>query len=1085
MVAGIDLGTTNSAIAVIRDGKAEIIPNADGDRTTPSVVMIDGDDVIVGEEAKNNITSAPLNVCQFVKRKIGDIGWMFRPKNGRQMTSEEISARILKKVTEDAEAACDMKIDDVVITVPAYFDDARRLATKQAGEIAGLNVIGLVNEPTAAAIGYAYGSNIIDGNVMVYDLGGGTFDVTVLKLSDNMRKAEILSSAGDRNLGGFDFDNFIIGKFDDEFRNKFGFSIEEDKEASGDLKEKAEEAKISLSTRDKTSFSVTSFLKQRNNLRFEITREEFEDMIKPFVEKTGRLMKQAMSDANLSWGDIKEIFITGGSTRIPLVQAYIKEISGIEPSHALNPDEAVAIGAAYYADIIKSKNNDTLPESGKNVVVRDICNHSLGIIALDNGNDEKAFKHILKGSHLPASGKGTVFPLYDNQNEFIIDVFEGESEDPKYVEIIGKAHIDFAPRKRTDGVIVTFYYDVDGIIHVYLTDDVTKESMGEFAIDRKSNLSADRIIEIKREINPGRQQRDHREDDESESDKEISESNGRGIPTEENIDDSELPPEEQLDRMIGLESVKEEVKGIIAVQEYDKARKKELNIDYRSEGSLHLVFEGNPGTGKTTVANILYKILKERGVLSENGQFVSVGRSEIVGQYLGETARNVEKLFKKANGGLLFIDEAYSLISSDNDPFGKEAVDALVQWTEATKDNVMVVLAGYTDEMENFLDTNPGLASRFPKRQRIIFPDYSDEELLEIAKLKAGDQYYSFTGEGEIAFLNLIRHAKAERHFGNGREVRNILQDAKMNKALNLQKHGLSKSYLSLLTPEDFGVDISISVEDSASEVLAELDRMIGLNDVKYEIRSILAMIKYQKEDEERHGLNANQLSVMRNLCFVGNPGTGKTTVAKLYAKLLTSIGAIGSENVQIVSRADLVGAYQGHTAMKTRAVCEKAYNGVLFVDESYSLEDGDHDSFGKEALAELIQQMENNKDRMTVILAGYKREMEEFMNVNSGLKRRISEFVEFPDYNENELYDIFCYFAKDRNRILAEDAKRKVKETIKKMYASRDANFGNAGDIRNLFEKADRNMIVRVTGKSGTMNDDERRKITADDISL
>ena len=489
MLIGIDLGTTFSAVATVNnDGKAEIIANRDGERTTPSVVMFEDGAVVVGEQAKDNSIIDPFSVCQFVKRQMGKKSFSFDVSLDEKYTAEEISAMILKRLKEDAEAYCGEPVDGAVITVPAYFDDAQRKATQDAGEIAGMNVVGIINEPTAAAIAYCHGQANSDGNVMVYDLGGGTFDITIMKLSENLGKVDILATTGDRNLGGFDFDNAIITRVTKEFQEKYGIDLEDDDTASQDLRIKAESTKKALSNRPKATLSIAS---QGQALKVEITREEFEESIQGYLNTTRSYMEDAMEDAGLKWSDLTKIILVGGSTRVPAVQSMIKELSGIEPSHELNPDEAVALGAAYYADSKNPKTTGEKAKADKIIKVTDVNSHSVGIIARHNDGKDHADFIVLRNSPLPAECQEEFSTSADGQMSLLVQVVEGEDDDPEYDRIIGVSELRMkTPRPAGSPLGVTMKYDENGMIHVSVKDLVDGTDLGEMNISRDANLSA-------------------------------------------------------------------------------------------------------------------------------------------------------------------------------------------------------------------------------------------------------------------------------------------------------------------------------------------------------------------------------------------------------------------------------------------------------------------------------------------------------------------------------------------------------------------------------------------------------------------
>lgn len=488
MVIGIDLGTTFSVVAYVnKEGKAEIITNREGDRTTPSVVMFEDGSVVVGEQAKANSVVDPCNVCENVKRQIGRKAYAFETSMNEKYSAEDISAMILKRLKEDAEASRGTAVEGAVITVPAYFPDPLRNATRDAGEIAGLNVMGIINEPTAAAIAYCHGQADNDGNIMVYDLGGGTFDITIMRLSGQLSEVDTLATTGNRFLGGFNFDSVIMDKVIKEFINEYNIDLNDDDMALQDLRIKAESAKKALSSKLKTSISIVS---QGHVLKVEITREEFESMIQKYLNSTMVSMDMAMEDAGLQWSDISKILLVGGSTRIPAVQDMIEKHTGIKPSHELNPDEAVALGAAYYADSMYSESTGEAPKADKVIKVTDVNSHSLGIIARDKKTRQNHASFIIsRNTPLPAHGESRYTTHYDGQERLRIQVVEGEDSDPDYDTIIGTTVLKLNPRPKDSPISVSIHYDINGIIHVRVRDLVDNTDLGEMHIERKENLT--------------------------------------------------------------------------------------------------------------------------------------------------------------------------------------------------------------------------------------------------------------------------------------------------------------------------------------------------------------------------------------------------------------------------------------------------------------------------------------------------------------------------------------------------------------------------------------------------------------------
>lgn len=497
MRVGIDLGTTFSAIAYVDENNIpQIIPNIEGNRTTPSVVMFDGDDVCVGEQAKVNSITDPYNVCQLIKRQMGDSRFKFESESGKVFSPEDISAMILKSLKISAEQALNQKITDAVITVPAYFNDAQRKATQDAGKIAGLNVLSVINEPTAAAIAFCNSGEKQQQKVMVFDLGGGTFDVTIINISSD-ETINILATNGHKNLGGFDFDNEIIKMVVNEFEDQHDIDLYDDDVAMQDLRGRAELAKKTLSTRAKATISIMSSGKL---VKMEITKEDFNLRIKNILNNAKTIMEIAIEDANLEWSDLDKIILVGGSTRVPAVQEMIKEASGITPSHDVHPDEAVALGAACFANSLGDVEQVALGEAPQEapkeapapIKVTDVNSHSLGIITVDN--EVEANLIILeRNSRIPTKAEKVVYTNVDNQENVLMRVTEGEDEDVDYVTIVGVAELKLPPRPAGMPLRIVMEYDINGIIHITVIDEDANESLGEMTLDRRSNLSEKQI----------------------------------------------------------------------------------------------------------------------------------------------------------------------------------------------------------------------------------------------------------------------------------------------------------------------------------------------------------------------------------------------------------------------------------------------------------------------------------------------------------------------------------------------------------------------------------------------------------------
>ncbi|MDY0152130.1 MAG: Hsp70 family protein [Candidatus Cloacimonas sp.] len=498
-IVGIDLGTTYSSIAYINQhGKPEIITNREGERIMPSVVLFDGDSPIVGTIAKNSGSASPLNICQFVKRHMGEKDWKFTDDNDKEYTPEEVSALILKRLKDDAQTSLGFEINDAVITVPAYFNDAQRKSTQDAGKIAGLNVLRIINEPTAAALAYGIDQSI-EQTILVYDLGGGTFDVTIMRITGE--EIEVIATGGDKNLGGYDWDNRIMVYLNEQFQNEGGSDLFEDLSLQHDLRDKAEIAKKTLSSRDSAKVFLSAAGK---NVSVNITREQFEEVTRDLLNRTESLMEITLEDANLTWTDIDKVLLVGGSTRMKCVPLLLERVSGKKPSSELHPDEIVSIGAALLGGIIQKKENkgdithlDGLPS----MKITDVNSHSLGIVAVDMQTG-KLFNSIVmpKDTTIPSKASSLFSTVQDNQSVIEVEVTEGEEMDLDFVHKIGSGTITIPPYPKGSPVEVIFQYDNDGMIHVFVIDKITNKQIGELHIQRQANLTNSQLENMKKNI---------------------------------------------------------------------------------------------------------------------------------------------------------------------------------------------------------------------------------------------------------------------------------------------------------------------------------------------------------------------------------------------------------------------------------------------------------------------------------------------------------------------------------------------------------------------------------------------------------
>ena len=534
--------------------------------------------------------------------------------------------------------------------------------------------------------------------------------------------------------------------------------------------------------------------------------------------------------------------------------------------------------------------------------------------------------------------------------------------------------------------------------------------------------------------------------------------------------EDEQSVEDELKELVGLKNVKKNIQQLSNLIKTNKLREAQgLNS---AKPSLHLVFTGNPGTGKTTVARIIGKLYKNMGLLKK-GHVVEVDRSSLVAQYVGQTEKLVRNVVKKAIGGVLFIDEAYALYKEDSaNDFGKEAIDALLKLMEDYRESFIVIVAGYRKEMEKFLKCNPGLASRF--NTYIDFEDYNADEMMEIMRLNCNKNSYILSKEAQkelsILFDKEIRNKK--ENFANARFVRNIFEQI-----IQIQSNRISeivnptKENLMLITKDDI-INLNINDNDcdeTLESLLEELNSYVGLESVKKNVNTNINLLRLQKMREES-GINA--MKVNMHLVFSGNPGTGKTTIARLIGKIYKKLGLLSKGHFIECDRSDLVGQYVGQTSQKVVEKVNEALGGILFIDEAYSLCSSSQNDFGQEAIDTLLKLMEDNRDNLVVIVAGYREKMQEFLNSNPGLKSRFNQFINFEDYNEEELKGIFDLLCSKNQFTLSSEGEEKLNKFFKETIESKSENFANGRFVRNVFENLVKIQANRLVTESLDFND-------------
>lgn len=552
------------------------------------------------------------------------------------------------------------------------------------------------------------------------------------------------------------------------------------------------------------------------------------------------------------------------------------------------------------------------------------------------------------------------------------------------------------------------------------------------------------------------------------------------------------PPVKEIDlaALIGQRAAKAGIAQVIALAK--------VNAERRARGlsahqvTLHAVFSGSPGTGKTTFARYYAQEIRKLGILSK-GHLVEVSRQELVAEYAGQTAVKTGKVVDSAKGGVLFIDEAYSLKQAKDDAFGQEAIDTMLKMMEDLREDLIVILAGYTDEMREFLHLNPGLKSRVPNH--LFFEDFTQAEMTAIFDEMCKKSAIRISAENrQIAIAEVMKRRKG-RYFGNAREVRNLFERALAQQSARLSMRDLktlSEEELNTLVTSDLTEDpedhVSAPTSDkppqATKSALERLEALHGLAGVKRAIREIADFYRIRR----LRGDGAASQDVGLHMVFTGNPGTGKTTVARLLGAIYRELEILPTGHLIEADRSALVGEYLGQTAIKTRERVEAALGGVLFVDEAYALSQDMRggDSYGQEAINALVKLMDDNRASLAAVLAGYPGPMEDFLDSNPGLRSRISRTLVFEDYTDEELAKIAHDFVAQNGYHLDEGATKKLPSVIAALRTTEGRSFGNARSVRGLLEgayKAQASRLMR-TGRPETLDKAELSRLTADDLT-
>ena len=552
------------------------------------------------------------------------------------------------------------------------------------------------------------------------------------------------------------------------------------------------------------------------------------------------------------------------------------------------------------------------------------------------------------------------------------------------------------------------------------------------------------------------------------------------VPEERTLDDIL----HDLDRFIGMDEVKQAVREI-AYSVQNSIQRAQRGLGEQEKMSMHIILTGNPGTGKTTIARKLGEILASIGYL-DSGHVVEVDRAKMVSPYQGETPKVVDHLCDKAMGGILFVDEAYTLApvsqAGDRDNQGAQALEKLMKRMEDDRGKFVVIAAGYRTEMDNLFRINPGFKSRF--NYFLNIDDYSPDQLYEILLVFAKDKKYLMSPQAETKVRACIKqmYETRERDFANGRTMRTLFDEICKKQAQRLQ-HGdmsaLTNEQLMTIEEEDIPFEAPKAVD--YSECLKKLDGLVGLAAVKKEISNLAAFLNLQIRRGESNTFQG------KHYVFTGNPGTGKTTVARIMADVFRTLGILSRGQLVEADRAKLVAGYSGQTAIKTNQLIDTAMGGVLFIDEAYTLKSSDSDTFGAEAIDTLLKRLEDDRGKFICIVAGYTDQMHDFIDSNPGLKSRFTQTIHFDDYTPDELTEIFLHLAETKNFTISDETKGAVHRQFEQLYLRRDKNFGNAREARRIFDEAVEKQSQRLVGLMSDpgFKEEDMYRLTTDDLPM
>lgn len=1080
MFIGIDLGTTYSVGAYIDEkGEAKAVPNSESEMITPSVVYIENaDSIVVGQMAKENCCIHPDNVISLVKNSMGKRNpdgtpIIFHTDFG-DYTPEVISSFILKKITSDCNAFLNPPepITDVVVTKPAYFTEEQVKATENAVKIAGLNCLGLLNEPTAAALYYASKSNIQSGNIMVYDLGGGTFDVTIIHI--NGGSVEVKATDGLNKVGGSYFDREIVQNICADFENKYGIDLngKEYADVLQELYTKVEKAKLKLSSARSASIIIRAGSVSET---IEYTRDKFEEIVAKLYKKTQIKIQKVLKDAGMSVEDIDKVILAGGSSRIPYVEEQLKEFMGKEPSREVNPNEVVALGAAIYGKQLTGK-------AERKIV--DVCSHGIGIRAKDANTGEEYNDIIIrKNTPLPVSIERAYLTAKDDQEKIGINVFEGDYREITDVSEICDVRVELPGRlSRGTKVYIRIEMDKAQLLHIFLRIPEAGNIETEITFNQKSNLTEAQVSEWKKRVTKAVDSIDEKngikprgmlagvfgglkkQDDASLPADKKAEAAGGTVKSsgmvKEKTDKSKDIPKIILNTMediIGMDEVKA---GLRDYRNRFEMSQKKSAFANQDDTDKCIAILGKSGMGITTAAAKAAECLYKFGAVSEE-KTVWAGLEDILGPDEQTMTENIRTVFQNAMNGVLIFDEFESFYDSNEDAVGMKAMNYILKAYQSANNQIVMIISGDNERIKKLFDLKPKFARLF-YTFTIEMMGYTSQEYVSILHRIAERRGYVIDDRADSGLAKHFQGESKLPDFSYIHYLEKLLQTAVTdvaNKA-TAKRHAKDTDY-SIIRFENFLISGDAR---SLDELLDELNGLTGLAMVKQQVNDIVNSIRVINRAKEE-GMSMNDDMGNLHMAFMGNAGTGKTTVARIIGAIFRELGVLQRGHMVEVTRKDLVSEYVGQTAKLVGEKVNEAMGGILFIDEAYSLCRDSNDAYGQEAVDALVPLLENYRRDFICIIAGYTSDIKEFLRKNQGLESRFPNKIMFEDYSLEDMVSILNrYISKDKYILegRADDAVRALLQ--EKM---RDPGFGNARGVRNVYDeirKAQRSRISKLS---------------------